>query len=1125
MAIRVQSGGRFGFSRVTPESIGVSRSANPADRKQFDMSSTRNWGAASDALATIGETIVKGGADWKVAQKALDRQTDQRLLDSAKAEYKRFQTNQAVGPNGWSKLKGTKLEAAHSSYISADITEMARIRATLPPHRNLPEKFDPVASTYHSNFKLNIGTSTIEQTEIAAKTAEKNLQEAIKEHAVSHPGHLTPMGLERHDSSMTELTQQVVRQITRAGIADEDGAVLKQELQKEQSEVNSAIMQRLLDGHNPGGAQAWLLRETSKGRLNQKTIDLFRAKIDAKVEQENVRHTVDTVNGMLGPEATVTERIELARKLTEDGRDAHPDLIKNVTAVFDDQQRRKTFETNTAKSNDLEKAMALIASGEVEAFYQLPEDLQATISTVPNMRAIFDTALKNKARNHTVTSNPKLTLRLDKAAYSGNRAEEEWFIGLAWHDLRFSRAFSTDDQERYRLRVLELREKHGKLDAAAVKKHREDLEKSRAITRVEKVVTTWMDSVGHFNTTSDKGRMAQAIFKRAVFAEVLKMGRVVSDQEIGQIANAMMRKVNPDEGFGTRTHAEALLYPGRIYTQLPDDAHNKKINANIAASINQLPKFHAWPVTETEIRDSVKRLFDAKIPASEFAVLRDIERSREVSMDETFDGRNLQDEDDGFSFLGMFRYMLGDPDKSITEGFGRYYRSGKDKMQHLQVPPENDFRLPPNSAGDLNDPNLFGNRDAVAELEAAVDRENNPPSIPVNKTDQSRFVPQHTVPKAPEAPAPEAPAPAAPAPEAPAPEAPIEIELKKTRDLVDLALNTPGGTPAPKVIEHIDDLIAVSTRVEEEITANATAEVMSTPEAAKRRKKLIKSLKSLSEVKKNIPDSSNVDELKKKELQLELSKKMNIIFDDLKKLKKTGQPVGPAPATIVDSKNEPMRPNVDNLIGSQEEWEKEKFENWDPRDERFAANRAAEAQAIQNMSALQRSIFQDQNIPYELRGMAALIIGFEGVSQENLTKDNKHKVYRDGKDKKGRQLWSQGYGVRAKKNSKPISEEEARKQLVEAVSGAAADILTSLPLFPMNPMQFRALTSLVYNVGGTAWRNSDALKALQQDPPDFKTFRFEVEDSKEGFVKFEGKFNQGLFNRRKREMQIFFGEN
>ena len=77
----------------------------------------------------------------------------------------------------------------------------------------------------------------------------------------------------------------------------------------------------------------------------------------------------------------------------------------------------------------------------------------------------------------------------------------------------------------------------------------------------------------------------------------------------------------------------------------------------------------------------------------------------------------------------------------------------------------------------------------------------------------------------------------------------------------------------------------------------------------------------------------------------------------------------------------------------------------------------------------------------------------------------------------------------------------------------------------MNSMQLRALTSLVYNVGGTAWRNSDALKALQQDPPDFKTFRFEVEDSKEGFVKFEGKFNQGLFNRRKREMQIFFGEN
>jgi len=73
--------------------------------------------------------------------------------------------------------------------------------------------------------------------------------------------------------------------------------------------------------------------------------------------------------------------------------------------------------------------------------------------------------------------------------------------------------------------------------------------------------------------------------------------------------------------------------------------------------------------------------------------------------------------------------------------------------------------------------------------------------------------------------------------------------------------------------------------------------------------------------------------------------------------------------------------------------------------------------------------------------------------------------------------------------------------------------------FKLNAHQREALVSLIYNVGRDAFRNSAARKALNKGNE--KEFIRQAFDSKVGFVCADGKFNQGLINRRAEEREIW----
>jgi GH24 family phage-related lysozyme (muramidase) len=61
--------------------------------------------------------------------------------------------------------------------------------------------------------------------------------------------------------------------------------------------------------------------------------------------------------------------------------------------------------------------------------------------------------------------------------------------------------------------------------------------------------------------------------------------------------------------------------------------------------------------------------------------------------------------------------------------------------------------------------------------------------------------------------------------------------------------------------------------------------------------------------------------------------------------------------------------------------------------------------------------------------------------------------------------------------------------------------------------------SLIYNIGRDAFRNSAAFTALNKG--DVKEFKRQAFDSKVGFVCADGKFNQGLINRRAHEQEMW----
>lgn len=103
-----------------------------------------------------------------------------------------------------------------------------------------------------------------------------------------------------------------------------------------------------------------------------------------------------------------------------------------------------------------------------------------------------------------------------------------------------------------------------------------------------------------------------------------------------------------------------------------------------------------------------------------------------------------------------------------------------------------------------------------------------------------------------------------------------------------------------------------------------------------------------------------------------------------------------------------------------------------------------------------------------------------------------------------------------------VSKEEAVKELKERMNRVELPALEKLkPVIPfkLTENQETVLLSLMFNIGVQALRTSDAMKHLKANR--MEDFKREAFSKEEGWVKSAGKFSQGLFNRRQRELQLW----
>ncbi len=114
---------------------------------------------------------------------------------------------------------------------------------------------------------------------------------------------------------------------------------------------------------------------------------------------------------------------------------------------------------------------------------------------------------------------------------------------------------------------------------------------------------------------------------------------------------------------------------------------------------------------------------------------------------------------------------------------------------------------------------------------------------------------------------------------------------------------------------------------------------------------------------------------------------------------------------------------------------------------------------------------------------------------------------------------SVGYGsTRRVKEGETITEAQAEAYLKEDIA-VAEKAISKLVKVDLTPRQHTALTSLVFNIGAGNFRASKALKELNKG--NIEGFLFEAFDSKQGFVKQNGKVLKGLVKRRAKERALF----
>ena len=112
---------------------------------------------------------------------------------------------------------------------------------------------------------------------------------------------------------------------------------------------------------------------------------------------------------------------------------------------------------------------------------------------------------------------------------------------------------------------------------------------------------------------------------------------------------------------------------------------------------------------------------------------------------------------------------------------------------------------------------------------------------------------------------------------------------------------------------------------------------------------------------------------------------------------------------------------------------------------------------------------------------------------------------------------AKGYGTRAHLFSDDTVDEAEEIMLVNLLE--ANEYIDHLVSYPLNKHQRNALVSLVYNIGPTKFKNSVALKHLNNGH--INLFLIEAFDKRRGFTCADGKYNKGLIERRALEREIW----
>jgi lysozyme len=168
------------------------------------------------------------------------------------------------------------------------------------------------------------------------------------------------------------------------------------------------------------------------------------------------------------------------------------------------------------------------------------------------------------------------------------------------------------------------------------------------------------------------------------------------------------------------------------------------------------------------------------------------------------------------------------------------------------------------------------------------------------------------------------------------------------------------------------------------------------------------------------------------------------------------------------------------------------------------------------------SWFQNISIPFfTTAGTADMDISPAGLS---LIRGEEGLRLTPYKDTAG--YWTIGYGHKIVQGDpyhpygaiKSISADQAETQFQSDVQNLAANYVRQYVTVPLTQSQFDALTSLVFNIGGSNFGTSTLLQKLQLQDYNGAAGQFGR------WIYAGGKKDPVLINRRNREMQIFLGQ-